>query len=285
MPGRGSTVPTIRRALRTHVRLNAPDAAWRGLVGAESREVRVDVERLPDGLLVVTIGTEGAPITASETATARAFLLSNAELDLGRLRRAGDRVVLEHAILGGHTLEEHEVRVAVWAVAWAAGAFASRIDARLAGRDPAGAPPVPPAIERRDAAEAVDRASRWVEELLRRHYGTFEHHPDWGYHGPFGSARVFVSVRGYLEDSTAITVASPVLADVDLTDELALDAYRLYADRPAGRIAYLAERRELWLEHAVLGDGLDSEELTVVVDAVLRVRHGGRRYRDLLDGG
>lgn len=293
MPGEGSTVPTIRRALRTHVSLDAGDAAWRGLVGPAQREVRIDVDGYPDGALVVTVRADTGIVTGTEAAAARAFLLLNGELDLGRLRSTTEHVQVEHAILGGHTLEEHEVSVGVWAVAWAAGAFAPRVDARLAGREPAGPPPDPHVAERRDAQEAVERAERWVERLLHEHYGGFEHDPAWGYHGPFGSARVFVSVAHYLEDSTAVRVASPVLVDVDLTDALALDAYRLYAKRPVGRFAYLPERRELWLEQAVLGDALDPEELTAAVDAVaaladgeddrLKAAHGGRRYQDLLD--
>jgi hypothetical protein len=294
MAGEGSTVPTIRRALRTHIGLDPGDAAWRGLVGRAQREVRVDVDAIPDGRLVVSVRAQTAGATASEVAAARAFLLVNGELVLGRLRGTPDGVLLEHAILGGHTLEEHEVLVAVWAVAWAAGAFASRIDARLAGREPEGSPPDPHAEERRNTASALEQSERWVERLLGEHYGSFDHDPAWGYHGPFGSARVFVSVARYLETSTVVRVASPVLVDVDLTDALALDAYRLYADRVAGRFAYLPERRELWLEQPVLGDALDAEELTAAVDAVarladaeddrLRATHGGQRYVDLAGG-
>jgi hypothetical protein len=294
MAGEGSTVPTIRRAMREHLTLDAGDAAWRGLVGPAQREVSVDVEGAPSGALVVTARADTGTTTVPDAAAARAFLLVNGELDLGRLRRDADRVQVEHAILGGATLEEHEVRVAVWAVAWAAGAFAERVHARLDGQEPAGPPPDPHAAARRDAQEAVERAGRWVERLLHDHYGSFEHDPEWGYHGPFGSARVFVSVSHYLEDSTAVRVASPVLVDVDLTDALALDAYRLYAERLAGRFAYLPERRELWLEQTVLGDALDPEELTAAVDAVaaladgeddrLQAAHGGSRYQDLLEG-
>ena len=103
---------------------------------------------------------------------------------------------------------------------------------------------------------------------------------------------MFVSVTHYLEESTAVRVASPVLVDVDLSDALAVDAYRLYADRPVGRFSYLPERRELWLEQVLLGDALNVEELTSAVDAVsgladgeddrLQAAHGGRRYQDLL---
>jgi hypothetical protein len=292
MAAYASTVPTIRRALRSYVGLDAGDAAWRGLVGPAQREVRVDVERLPDGAPVVSMVAEAGRTTASEVDGARAFLLVNAELDLGRLRRDGEQVLLEHEILGGHTLEEHEVRIAVWAVSWAAGAFAPRVEARLAGQEPTGAPPPPPVTVRRDAEDAVAAAEQRVERMLRERYGTFAHDPDWGYHGAFGSARVFVSVSGYLENSTAVQVGSPVLVGVDLTDALAADAYRLYAERPAGRFSYLPDRRELWLEQVLLGDGLDREELTAAVDAVARLAdaeddrlqaaHGGRRYQDLL---
>ena len=80
-----------------------------------------------------------------------------------------------------------------------------------------------------------------------------------------------------------------MLVDVDLSDDLAVDAYGLYADRPVGRFAYLPERRELWLEQVLLGDALNVEELTTAVDAVsgladseddrLQAAHGGRRYQ------
>src|SRR5262249_52461688 len=158
-------------------------------------------------------------------------------------RLDGDQVLVEHGILGGHTLEELEVRVAVWAVAWAAGAFGGRVAARLAGQEPVGPPPEPPVSVGRDADTALAWADGWVERVLRQHYGSFEHDPGWGYHGPFGSARVFVSVTPYLEESTAVRVASPVLVDAYLTDALALDAYRLYAERPVGRFSYVPERR------------------------------------------
>jgi hypothetical protein len=292
VPGEDATVPTIRRALRSYIGLDAGDAAWRGLVGPAQREVRIDLDARANGTPVVTVAADTERATDSEVAAARAFLLVNGELDLGRLRRTRDRVLVEHGILGGHTLEELEVRVAVWAVAWAAGAFGSRIETRLAGQEPPGPPPDPPASVRRDSATAVEWADRWVERVLREHYGSFEHDPNWGYHGPFGSARVFVSVAHYLEESTAVRVASPVLVDVDLSDALALDAYRLYSDRPVGRFAYLPERRELWLEQVLLGDALNVEELTSAVDAVsgladaeddrLQAAHGGRRYQDLL---
>jgi hypothetical protein len=78
---------------------------------------------------------------------------------------------------------------------------------------------------------------------------------------------------------------------VELVDELALDAHAVAAREPFGRFAFAEERRELWFEHAVLGDDLDPDELRTAIDAVARVSdaeddrlqaaYGGRRYADL----
>lgn len=113
----------------------------------------------------------------------------------------------------------------------------------------------------------------------------------WGFHGGFGSTRVFVTVRHTLETSTAVLVSSPVLIGLDLTDALALDVHAIAASHPLGRFAYSDDRAELWCEHAILGDDLDPEELEAAVDAVaaiadgqderLQAAYGGRRYADL----
>ena len=68
-----------------------------------------------------------------------------------------------------------------------------------------------------------------VKHFLDERFGGFDHDPDWGYHGGFGSARVFVDVLPVLEDSTAVRASSPVLSDIDLTDDLALELMRLAA--------------------------------------------------------
>jgi hypothetical protein len=63
---------------------------------------------------------------------------------------------------------------------------------------------------------------------------------------------------------------------------------------PGARFAYFPEQRELWVEHALLADDLQAEELKTAVDIVaavadgnddrLQAAHGGRRYADLRDG-
>jgi hypothetical protein len=94
-----------------------------------------------------------------------------------------------------------------------------------------------------------------------------------------------------LEDSTAVRASSPVLSDIDLSDDLALELMRLAAERPFGRYAYQPGRREVWFEHAILGDDLDRVELESAIEVVadtadgqddmLAERFGGRRYADL----
>jgi hypothetical protein len=130
-----------------------------------------------------------------------------------------------------------------------------------------------------------------VERTLGSHYGTFQHHPDWGFHGGFGSARVFVDVLPVLDDSTAVRASSPVVSGVDLTDPLALRLLELGAAEPFGGFLYMPSRREVWFQHAILGDDLDERELAAAIDVVAAVadgtddrlvaEFGGRRYADL----
>jgi hypothetical protein len=51
-------------------------------------------------------------------------------------------------------------------------------------------------------------------------------------------------------------------------DELAVEAGRLMAVHPVGRLSWSEPTRELWLEHAILGDDLDARELEAAIDAV-----------------
>ena len=131
-----------------------------------------------------------------------------------------------------------------------------------------------------------------MKRFLDERFGGFHHDPDWGYHGGFGSARVFVDVLPVLEDSTAVRASSPVLSDVDLGDELALELMRLSASSsPSACYSYVPSRREVWFEHAILGDDLDQVELESAIEVVaetadgdddkLAARFGGRRYADL----
>jgi hypothetical protein len=102
---------------------------------------------------------------------------------------------------------------------------------------------------------------------------------------------VFVDVLPVLEDSTAVRASSPVLSDIDLTDDLALELMRLAAESPFGCYSYQPARREVWFEHVILGDDLDRPELEAAIQVVaetadgeddtLAGRFGGRRYADL----
>ena len=72
------------------------------------------------------------------------------------------------------------------------------------------------------------------------------------------------------------------------------DVHAAAAASAFGRFAYAADRSELWVEHAILGDDLDPVELETAIDAVARLSdgeddrlqaaHGGSRYADLTGG-
>jgi hypothetical protein len=282
----------VRRALaRTFTGGAAEDHAWRGSVGIGEVEVVVDVRTGADGRPYVHVA---APVTTSEhppARVARLLVIENGELVLGRFSHQGSRVLVEHAILAGATMAAVEVQASVWLIGWAANAFVSRLDALL--RDATPPPPAPsaPAALRRDAASHLEITDRRVKRFLDERFGGFEHDPAWGYHGGFGSARVFVDVVPVLESSTAVRASSPVLSDIDLSDELAIELLRLSAQRPFGGYSYVPSRREVWFEHAILGDDLDRLELEAAIEVVaeaadgdddlLAGRFGGARYADL----
>jgi hypothetical protein len=222
---------------------------------------------------------------------ARVLVIENSELVLGRFTPAGSHVRVEHAILAGTTMAAVEVQATVWTVGWAASAFRPRLEALLRDATPVSPAPHTPAALRRDAADHVSITDRRVKRFLDEHYGGFEHDPAWGYHGGFGSARVFIDVLPVLEESTAVRLSSPVLSGIDLSAELAHELLRLTAEQPFGRYSYAPARREVWFEHAILGDDLDKIELESAIDVVatnadghddaLAERFGGRRYADL----
>ena len=264
--------------------------AWVGSVGIGDVRVVVDVLTAEDGRPYVHVG---AAVTAAELdgRTARLLVIENGELVFGRFAHSGGQVRVEHAILAGTTMAAVEVQSSVWTVGWAADAFGPRIEALLREATPPPPPPQPPAALRRDAAEHVVITDRRVKRFLDERFGGFDHDPSWGYHGGFGSARVFVDVLPVLEDSTAVRASSPVLSDVELSDDLALELMRLSAARPFGGYAYIPSRREVWFQHAILGDDLDRVELESAIEVVaetadsqddkLAERFGGRRYADL----
>jgi hypothetical protein len=284
------TNATIRRALeRTFVEEDPRDAAWRGRVGTARTSVRVDVMADPiDASQPMVVATaEVLPVPRFTGPLAEAVLLEHDGFVLGRLRHDGSALIAEQAILGGHTLHQDEMTVAVWTAGWIAANESARLQMRVGGMDP-GEPRQPEVDVRRGADERV----AVVRERTARHLLAcdFVDDPVWGLHGAAGSTRVFVSVMHHLERSTAIIVAAPVLVDVDLTDQLALEACAIAAEGPVGRFAYTPQRRELWFEHAILGDDLQEVELQHAVrvvaetaDAVderLAATHGGRRYSD-----
>jgi len=282
----------VRRALARSFSGDDPgDHAWRGHVGIGDAEVAVDVRTGQDGRPYVMVTAPVVPAPELDGRLARVLVIENGELVLGRFAVAGGNVRVEHAILAGVTMAAVEVQSSVWTVGWAADAFAPRLEALLREATPTPPAPRTPAALRRDAAEHVAITDRRVKRFLDERFGGFEHDPDWGYHGGFGSARVFVDVLPVLEDSTAVRASSPVLSDIDLGDELALELLRHSAERPFGCYSYQPGRREVWFEHVILGDDLDRVELESAIEVVadtadgqddmLAERFGGRRYADL----
>ncbi len=281
---------SVRHALANAFVASEPgDHVWRGEIGIRGPVVTVDV-REHDGSPYVHARADVYELPELTAASARMLLIENGELILGRFSHADGAVRIEHAIMAGSTMATVEVQASVWCVGWAASAFQPRLKALLSEGTPP-PPPVIPAARRRDAAFAVDSTTRRVQKFLEEHYGGFEHHPDWGFHGPFGSARVFVDVLPVLDDSTAVRASSPVLSDIDLSDELAVRLLPLETATPFGSFIYVPARREVWFQHVVLGDDLDLTEFEQVIDVVattaddhddeLQSEFGGKRYADL----
>ncbi|HEY7259114.1 MAG TPA: hypothetical protein VH459_08590 [Gaiellales bacterium] len=264
--------------------------AWQGSVGVGDAIVAVDVEPREGGA-IVHARARAIECDADAVRLARILASENAELVLGRFASSGGAIDVEHAILAGTTMDAVEVQASVWAVGWAAASFAPRLRALVTEAVPVPPPPQTPAARLRDSAAHVELTTRRVRQHLNARYGGFEHHPDWGFHGAFGSARVFVEVLPVLDDSTAVRVSSPVISHVTMSDELALGLLALAAEQPFGAFAYLAAREEVWLQHAILGDDLDAIELETAIDAVAAIadgcdddlarNFGGLRYADL----
>lgn len=286
------TAALVRTALGRSFQEVAPEGAvWRGLVGPRASEVRVDLATAPDGEPAVRVSATVVGEAAEPGRAARACILENDPVVFGRFVARDGGIAIEQTILGGPTMHADEVRVAVWAVGWASGAFRGRIDRHLFGGEAREPLPLPRVEPRRGVEERVASSWQRVERFLGARYGAFERDEHWGLHGGFGSARVFVQVRHYLETSTAVIVASPVLLGVDLDEALALDAHAVMGAQALGRFAYVGAERQLWYEHAVLGDDLDPHELYAAIDEVARVAdgeddrlqatYGGSRYADL----
>jgi hypothetical protein len=285
------TALEVRRALaRTFHGGESDSHAWEGSVGVGDAIVSVDVVPREGGSLV-HVRARSIECDTEPARLARVLASENAELVLGRFAAPGGAVDVEHAILAGTTMDAVEVQASVWAVGWAAASFGPRLHALVTEAVPVPPPPQTPAARLRDSADHVDFTTRRVRQHLDARYGGFEHHPDWGFHGAFGSARVFVEVLPVLDDSTAVRVSSPVVSQIAMSDELALRLLELAAEQPFGAFAHLAARDEVWLQHAILGDDLDSVELAAAIDAVAAVadgcddalarEFGGLRYADL----
>lgn len=264
--------------------------AWRGSVGLGDVTVTADVHTL-DGRPYVQISADCVPAGPLDGRLARLIVIENGQTVMGRFALRDGRIRVEHAILAGSTMASVEVQATVWTVGWTAHAFAPRLAALMESQTPPPPAPHAPAALRRDAADHVRMTTERVRRFLSERFGDFEHDPDWGFHGAFGSARVFVDVLPVLEDSTAVRASSPVLSDVDLTDPLALQLLDLADRSPFGAFSHLPARREVWFEHVILGDDLDRVELESAIDVVaeiadgnddaLAAQFGGRRYADL----
>jgi hypothetical protein len=282
----------VRHALaRSFSGLDPQGHAWRGTTGLLDTVVTVDVEPALDGNVHVHVwapATETGPLDAR---VARVLVCENGDLVLGRFSHRDEAIVVEHTILAGTTMDAVEVQASVWTVGWGAAAHAPRLHALLQNAVPVPPAPQTPAARLRDAADHVEMTTRRVRRYLDERHGGFQHHPDWGFHGAFGSARVFVDVLPVLDDSTAVRSSAPVLSDVDLTDGLAIKVAEVAAQSPFGAFAYLGDRRELWFQHAILGDDLDEVELEAAIAIVadvadgwddrLAAEFGGLRYADL----
>lgn len=200
---------SVRRALANSFHsVDAGPHTWRGTTGSDAI-VACDVLTGEDGRPYVRISSDllDAPELTGELA--RTILIENANFVLGRLVHGGGRLRVEHAILAGTTMAAVEVQASVWTVGWTASAYAERIETLIRHSKPVPPVPEPPAALRRDAAYHVETTTKRVQRFLEERFGGFQHDPDWGYHGAFGSARVFVDVLPVLEDSTAVRASSP----------------------------------------------------------------------------
>ena len=184
----------------------------------------------------------------------------------------------------------------MWAVGWAAGAYRDRWERHAGGRcrdrRRAGA-----GVAARRGAErprGVDAGAGWSGSCSE-HYGSFTFDEAWGYHGPFGSTRVFVSVRHVLETTTAV-LSRRRCCRASRSPTRSRSTSRRYRrrarsaasrsppsaascgpstrgdrrrPRPGGAAAAIDAVAEL-------GDGEDER---------LQAAHGGRRYADLTGGG
>jgi hypothetical protein len=282
----------VRHALaRTFTGADPQGHAWRGTTGVGATVVTVDVEPGDGAEVLVHVWAPALAAGPLDARIARVIVCENAELVLGRFRHGDDAIVVEHTILAGTTMDPVEVQSSVWTVGWAAASWAPRLHALLSDAVPVPPAPQTPAARLRDAADHVEMTTRRVRRYLDDRHGGFQHDPDWGFHGAFGSARVFVDVLPVLDDSTAVRASAPVLSDVDLGDGLAVRATELTAGTRFGAFMHLPERRELWFQHAILGDDLDEVELDAAIDAVaaiaddwddrLAAEFGGKRYADL----
>jgi hypothetical protein len=282
----------VRHALaRTFTGVDPQGHAWRGTTGVGDTIVTVDVEAAAGDAVHVHVWAPAIPAGPLTPPVARMLACENGELVLGRFAHRGEEVVVEHTILAGTTMDAVEVQSSVWTVGWGASAYAPRLRALLTDAVPVPPPPQTPAARLRDAADHVEMTTRRVRRYLDEQYGGFDHHPDWGFHGAFGSARVFVDVLPVLDDSTAVRASAPVLSNVDLSDGLALRVAEIGAGSPFGAFAYLGGRRELWFQHAILGDDLDTVELEAAIGTVSAIaddwddrlagEFGGLRYADL----
>jgi hypothetical protein len=282
----------VRHALaRTFTGVDPQGRAWRGTTGVGATVVSVDVEHGDGGDVLVHVWAAALDAGPLDARTARVVVCENAGLVLGRFVHRDGAIVVEHTILAGTTMDPVEVQSSVWTVGWAAASWAPRLHALLSDAVPVPPAPQTPAARLRDAADHVEMTTRRVRRYLDDRHGGFEHHPDWGFHGAFGSARVFVDVLPVLDDSTAVRASAPVLSDIDLGDGLAIRVAGLTAETRFGAFTHLPERRELWFQHAILGDDLDEVELDAAIDIVadtadgwddrLAAEFGGKRYADL----
>ena len=122
----------VRRALARSFTGHDPDGhTWRGEIEIGGAEVTVDVQTMNGGEPYVEVAAPSIEHPELDGRLARTLVIENAELVLGRFTHADGHVHVEHAILAGTTMAAVEVQASVWTVAWAADAFAHRLEALL----------------------------------------------------------------------------------------------------------------------------------------------------------
>ncbi len=229
---------------------------------------------------------------AADGAVARVLAAENGELVIGRFAHRGEEIVVEHTILAGTTMDPVEVQSSVWTVGWAASAHAARLRALLTDAVPVPPAPETPAARLRDAADHVEMTTHRVQALPGGSAMAASNTI------PTGASTAHSGARACSSTSSRCWTTPPPCGhrrrcSPTSTSPTASPSEwpRSPPEKPFGAFAHLGGRRELWFQHAILGDDLDEVELDAAIDTVAEVadgwddrlaeEFGGLRYADL----